>query len=60
MELFKKVSLLSALLLSAAFNASAFVPRANTCGAPHGGLFSAVADSATETDTGSQSIENIR
>eukprot|EP00533_Pseudo-nitzschia_delicatissima_P007896 CAMPEP_0116100762 /NCGR_PEP_ID=MMETSP0327-20121206/12454_1 /TAXON_ID=44447 /ORGANISM="Pseudo-nitzschia delicatissima, Strain B596" /LENGTH=667 /DNA_ID=CAMNT_0003592687 /DNA_START=60 /DNA_END=2059 /DNA_ORIENTATION=- len=66
MELFKKISLLSALLLSVASNASAFVPRAqqlsNTCGASmKSPLFmSAVAESASETETGAKSIDNIR
>lgn len=66
MELFKKISLLSALLLSVASNASAFVPRAqqlsNTCGASmKAPLFmSAVAESTSETGTGAKSIDNIR
>ena len=75
MELFKKASILSALLLAAASTASAFVPRvnklSNTCGAStfdsvapshmKGGLFmSAVADADTDTDTGAQVLENIR
>lgn len=61
MEFFKKVSVLSALLLAAASTASAFVPRTTTCGAPHGGLFmSAVTESASGTDTGEQPIENLR
>jgi GTP-binding protein len=66
MELFKKISLLSALLLSVASNASAFVPRAqqlsNTCGASmKAPLFmSAVTESTSETGTGAKSIDNIR
>lgn len=73
MELFKKITLLSALLLSAASNASAFVPRANklsTCSAPtfgsvtpshmqEGLLMSAVAEE-TDAATGSKTIDNIR
>lgn len=67
MELFKKVSLLSALLLSVASTASAFVPRtnklSNTCSAPaFGGLcMSAVAEPPTaDTETAGKVIENIR
>ena len=71
MELFKKVSILSALLVAAATTASAFVPLTNKLsGAPafgsvsknmNGGLFmSAVAESASETETGAKTIENIR
>jgi len=63
MDFFKRITLLSALLLSAASTASAFVPRSTTCTPSHanGGLFmSAVAESATDADTGARSIDNIR
>lgn len=75
MELFNKVSMLSALLLAAASTTSAFVPRtnkvANTCGVStfgsvtpsymDGGLFmSAVTESASGTETEAKSIDNIR
>lgn len=73
MELFKRITLLSALVLSAASNASAFVPRANklsTCNAPafgsvapthmkEGLCMSAVAED-TDAATGAKTIDNIR
>ena len=74
MELLKKVSIVSALLVAAASTASAFVPRtnklSNTCGTStfgslsnnmNGGLFmSAVTESASDAATGAQTIDNIR
>ena len=64
MELFKKISLFTALLLA---TTSAFVPRttqfSNTCSAStfgRGLFMSAVAESSSETATGAKTIDNIR
>eukprot|EP00536_Pseudo-nitzschia_multiseries_P013978 jgi/Psemu1/213345/e_gw1.639.11.1 len=71
MELFKKVSVLTALLVAVASTASAFVPRSNnignTCGAStfaqgrvDGGLFMSAVAESSETSTGPKTIDNIR
>ena len=58
MELYKKVSILSALLLAAASTTSAFVPRTNT-GRVGGLCMSAVAEEATAKKEGTV-ISGIR
>ena len=72
MELFNKVSVLTALLVAAASTASAFVPRtnklSNTCGAStfsvanhvDGGLFMSAATESADTATGGKTIDNLR
>jgi len=62
MEFFKKVSVLTALLVACASTASAFVPRANTCapGRLDGGLFMSAVAESSDTATGPKTIDNIR